>query len=224
MMKNRFKMIDLHTHTLFSDGVLIPSEQIRRAVAVGYEAIAMTDHADYTNYEFIIESVRKAKIIEEDWNIRVLTGIEITHVPPSKIDDLARLAKKKGADIVVVHGETPVEPVASGTNHAAVLSEYVDILAHPGFLTTEDALLARENDVYIEITARNGHNRTNGYVARQALEAGAKIVCNTDAHHPNDLVPVQTALEVLMGAGLTEKQAFDALRNSKEIVRCNTKE
>ena len=37
-------MIDLHTHSFFSDGVLSPSELIRRAVVKGYKAIAITDH------------------------------------------------------------------------------------------------------------------------------------------------------------------------------------
>jgi len=37
-------MIDLHTHSLFSDGELIPSELVSRAAAAGYRAIAITDH------------------------------------------------------------------------------------------------------------------------------------------------------------------------------------
>jgi uncharacterized phage-associated protein len=32
-------MIDLHTHTLFSDGELLPSELVRRAEMTGYEAL-----------------------------------------------------------------------------------------------------------------------------------------------------------------------------------------
>ncbi|WNY25015.1 histidinol phosphate phosphatase domain-containing protein [Methanolapillus millepedarum] len=212
-------MIDLHTHTLFSDGVLIPSEHVRRAVVHGYSAIAMTDHADFTNFEWIISSLEKAKYLEKEWEITVLSGIEITHVPPAKIDELARKAKEAGADIVVVHGETIVEPVASGTNLASVQSKYVDILAHPGFLTIEEAELARENDICIEITARSGHNRTNGHVAKVATEAKAKIVCNTDAHNPGDMITKETAQHILRGAGLSEKQAENAFLNSAELVK-----
>ncbi|HEY3347739.1 MAG TPA: PHP domain-containing protein, partial [Nitrospirota bacterium] len=47
-------MIDLHTHTLFSDGVLIPAELVRRAEVKGYEAIGLTDHADSSNIDFIV--------------------------------------------------------------------------------------------------------------------------------------------------------------------------
>ena len=50
-------MIDLHTHTLFSDGGLVPSELVRRAEVIGYTAIALTDHADISTLDFIIPRV-----------------------------------------------------------------------------------------------------------------------------------------------------------------------
>ena len=54
-----FMLIDLHTHTLFSDGVLISSELIHWAQMKGYRAIAITDHADLSNIDFIIPRVVK---------------------------------------------------------------------------------------------------------------------------------------------------------------------
>ncbi len=51
-------MIDLHTHSSFSDGELIPSELVRRAFVLGYTAIAITDHVDYTNIEHILSCVQ----------------------------------------------------------------------------------------------------------------------------------------------------------------------
>ena len=47
-------MFDLHTHSIFSDGELIPSELVRRAVFNGYDAIAITDHVDFTNVEYVL--------------------------------------------------------------------------------------------------------------------------------------------------------------------------
>ncbi len=211
-------MIDLHTHSLFSDGELIPSELVRRAVIHGYRAIAITDHADFTNVEHILKNVSKAKYLEEVMDIKVLTGVEITHVPPTKIGKMARLAKELGAEIVVVHGETTVEPVAPGTNNVSVELSDVDILAHPGFITIEEAEKAADNNIHLEITARNGHNRTNGHVARIAFEAGAKCVVDTDTHSPGNLITRDTALKIAMGAGLTLEQAEKVLKNSQMIV------
>jgi histidinol phosphatase-like PHP family hydrolase len=212
------RLIDLHTHTIFSDGELLPSELVRRAVIHGYEAIALTDHADYTNLEQLLEAAKKAKYLENEWDIRVLTGVELTHVPPRKIAPLAKKAKELGAEIVVVHGETISEPVAPGTNAASVACEYVDILAHPGLISQEDVQTAADNNVFLEITARNGHNRTNGHVARLALEIGATLVVNTDTHAPENLITDETALKIAMGAGLTESRAKEGFKASAKKV------
>ncbi len=212
------RLIDLHTHTIFSDGELIPSELVRRAVIHGYEAIAITDHADYTNLEQLVEAAKKAKYLENEWDIRVLAGVELTHVPPRKIAPLAKKAKDLGAEIVVVHGETTSEPVASGTNAVSAACEYVDILAHPGLISEEDARTAAENDVCLEITARNGHNRTNGHVSRLALDVGATLVLNTDAHAPENLITNENALKIALGAGLTESAAKEVFKASAKKV------
>ncbi|MDK2893175.1 histidinol phosphate phosphatase domain-containing protein [Methanohalophilus sp.] len=211
-------MIDLHTHTIFSDGELIPSELIRRAIVHGYEAIGLTDHVDYSNVEHVMKNVQKARYLENIWDIKVFPGVEITHVPPEEIAPLAKMAKELGAEIIVVHGESPVEPVVPGTNAAAVKCPDVDILAHPGFITEEEARVAVENNVCLEITARSGHNRTNGHVARIGKLAGATLVVDTDAHSPSDLITDETALKVAMGAGLEKKEALEVLENSRKLI------
>jgi histidinol phosphatase-like PHP family hydrolase len=212
-------MIDLHTHSTFSDGELIPSELVRRAVFHGYTALAITDHVDFTNIEHILACMKKIKSLEDDYGIRIFAGVELTHVPPGKMPHLVEKARKLGAEIVVVHGETMVEPVHEGTNHAAVSLD-IDILAHPGLITTEDAELARENGIALEITSRNGHNRTNGHVVRIAKETGADLIVNTDAHAPDDLITDELALKIAMGAGLDEKGARNAtVLNPSNLIK-----
>ncbi len=209
-------MFDLHTHSTFSDGSLIPSELVRRAFVHGYKAVAITDHVDFTNIEFVLKNVRKIKDIEKEVNIRIVVGVELTHVPPAKIASLVKLAKKLGSEIIIVHGETLVEPVAKGTNRAAVALPDVDILAHPGFITIEEAELARENDIFLELTSRNGHNRSNGHVARIAEEAKAQLLVNTDLHDPEDFITREIAMEVAIGAGLRTREASDVVERNPE--------
>ena len=212
-------MIDLHTHTVFSDGELIPSELVRRAESLGYKAIGITDHADFSNYQFIIENLLKtADLLTRNTNVIVIPGVEITHVPPRKIPYLIERCREEGAKLIVVHGETVVEPVAKGTNIAAIEGG-ADILAHPGLIEPETLEKAAKAGVFIEITARKGHNITNGYVVREGRKAGVKFVINTDAHSPGDLIPVEFAKVVGIGAGLTEKEVGEAFKNSLEIVR-----
>ncbi|MFQ6055999.1 MAG: histidinol phosphate phosphatase domain-containing protein [Methanosarcinales archaeon] len=212
-------MIDLHTHSIFSDGELIPSELVRRAIVCGYEVIAITDHVDFSNIEPVLKGIKKVKYLEEEWNIRVIAGVELTHIPPRKIEKLATYARKLGAELIVVHGETPVEPVASGTNKAAVNAD-IDILAHPGFISIEDTEGAKQNDIYLEITARAGHNMTNGYVAKVAEQCSANLLVNTDAHSPDDLITSETAFKVAIGAGLKYEYAKNIIsRNPLDIIK-----
>lgn len=212
-------MIDLHTHSIFSDGELVPAELAQRAYAAGYTTLAITDHADHSNLDFIIPRIIKVCLkITEKGNILVLPGIELTHIDPRDIAGLATEARKLGAKIVVMHGETVVEPVPSGTNLAAIKAG-VDILAHPGLITAEEVRLAAQKGVYLEITTRKGHSFSNGHVAQIAGKYKAKLVLDNDAHAPSDFVGRVMAINIARGAGLTEKEIAAMLANSQKLVK-----
>lgn len=200
-------LYDFHTHTFFSDGALLPTELIRRAIVRGYTAMAITDHASASNIEDLIDKItRDAELVEDNWGFTVLPGVELTHCPPASIGALARRAKDHGAKIVLVHGETVVEPVPPGTNRASVECPDVDILAHPGILTAREAELARETGVFLEITSRRGHCLGNGLVLTLAREMGASLLINSDTHAPGDLHSEEFARTVGRGAGMTDAE------------------
>jgi histidinol phosphatase-like PHP family hydrolase len=204
-------MYDLHTHTTMTDGEMIPIELVRRMSVLGYRVIAITDHADSSNLGFILSSLARVGEDAEDYGIQVLRGVELTHVPPRRIPVVAREARSLGAEVVLVHGETPLEPVAPGTNHAACGCPDVDVLAHPGLITPDNARLAREHGVALEITSRGGHNRANGHVARVGIDAGCQLVVDSDAHAPGDLLDEHAKRMVALGAGLPEKECARVL-------------
>jgi len=211
-------MIDLHTHTIFSDGELVPAEMARRAEFAGYRAIALTDHVDHSNLNFVVPRiVSVCHQLSRASSITVIPGAEITHVPPELIHDIVVEARSLGARIIVVHGETIVEPVASGTNRAALLSP-VDILAHPGLITVEEARLAAERSIFLEISTRKGHSLTNGHVAMMARESGAKLLINNDAHAPTDLVSPEQAFRIARGSGMTDTEIDRMIANAEEVV------
>src|SRR5665647_148332 len=166
-------MIDLHSHTFFSDGALVPSEHVRRVEFLGYEAIAITDHADSSNIHLLIPNLIKvARDLNPVTTTQLIVGVELTHVPPALIGPLAAQSRALGAQLIVVHGETPVEPVLPGTNRAALEAD-IDILAHPGFITEEEAALAARKNILLELSGRKGHSLTNGHVAKMAERTGA---------------------------------------------------
>ena len=203
---------DFHTHSLLSDGGLSPIELVRRAQVAGYQAIAITDHAGFGSLKRIIsEVIDDCARAREHWGILAIPGIELTHLPPQAIPEAAQLAKELGAWLVLVHGETIIEPVEKGSNLAAVTCPHVDILAHPGLLTKEEAQMAGANGVFIEISARCGHSLTNGHILKVAHETGCQLLLGSDAHQGEELLSETLAFEVTRGAGLNRTEAGQVL-------------
>lgn len=204
-------MIDLHSHTFFSDGALVPSEHVRRVEVLGYSAIAITDHADSSNIHLLIPNLlQAARDLNPLHHTQLIIGVELTHVPPALIGPLTLRSRELGAQLIVVHGETPVEPVLPGTNRAA-LEAGVDILAHPGFITEEEAALAAEKHILLELSGRKGHSLTNGHVVQMAKKTGAPLVINADAHGPGDFLTAEMAEKVGIGAGL-DREGYQRIR------------
>ena len=85
-------------------------------------------------------------------------------------------------------------------------SPYVDLLAHPGYITARVAELAARNNVFIEITTRRGHNATNSHVAEVAGKAKALMLLNSDTHDEGDLLTESLARDTLDQAGINARK------------------
>jgi putative hydrolase len=205
---------DFHSHTYLTDGHESATSMWWAAAYRGHRVLAITDHIALEDPRRILVPLREEARAFESGPITTLVGVELTLAPPRSIAAAAREARRAGAEIVIVHGETTAERVPPGTNRAAIESGEVDLLAHPGFLTEAEAELAAKNGVALEISGRSLHSRTNGHVARIALAAGADLVVDSDAHRPDDLLDYSMAELVAHGAGLTTAQVRRALRDT----------
>jgi histidinol phosphatase-like PHP family hydrolase len=211
-------MLDLHTHSILSDGELLPSELARRYEEKGFKAIAITDHADLSNLKFIVESILDFCRHWPKNRIKVLPGIELTHLPHEQFKKAVDFARRKGIKIIVAHGETIVEPVIKGTAHAA-LNTKIDILSHPGLILEADVKLAAQRGIFLELSARQGHCLGNGHVAQLALKCGAKLCINSDCHDPSDIPSQEFLKEVGLGAGLGTEDLVKVYRGMAELAR-----
>ena len=211
-------MYDLHTHSYYSDGVLGLSELARRCHVQGYHGLAISDHCDYANVEDASRRVRNFcdNAAGHYGEMKILAGCELTHVPPEQFDQLVTMARAAGAQVVIAHGETPVEPVAPGTNRAAIEAG-VDVVAHPGLIDEEDARLAAEAGGLLELSGRKGHSLTNGHVAKMARKTGAKLSFGSDGHQPGDYPTPEKATLILRGAGLSPDEVETVLRNNRTL-------
>ncbi len=185
---------------------------------VGYKGLVITDHCDSSNLEELLNRVKRfcETAAENFAGLKILPGCELTHVPPSRIPKLVEDARDLGAALVLVHGETVVEPVAPGTNSAAIGSG-ADVLAHPGLISQTDVQLAAKNGVRLEISGRKGHSLTNGHVAKRALHHGTRLSFGSDGHAPGDYPGEEMAINILKGAGLTQGQADEVLAANAEF-------
>lgn len=236
---------DFHTHTVFSDGGMIPAGLMQRAIVRGCLGLAITDHVDSSNLEFALGNLLKfveelgqewrpeivpgaetttaplttlgAEELGSRWHLPLIPGVELTSVPPRKIAALAEKARILGARWIVVHGETIMEPVAPGTNRAAIEAK-VDLLAHPGLITPEDAAKAAALGVYLEISTHKGHGMANGWVAQRAREAGAGLLLNTDCHISADMLDGKQRRAIALGAGLTPREVDQIWENGSRII------
>jgi putative hydrolase len=212
-------MIDLHSHTLLSDGELGIDELVRRAEMAGYRGLVVSDHVDGSVMDWVVPRVvKEAAHLSEATGLWVVPGCELTHCRPEDIAGLVKEARGLGAKVVTVHGETLAEPVIPGTNRAAIEAG-ADLLAHPGLISAEDAKLAAGRGVMLEISGRKGHCLSNGHVAKTAREHGAKVYFGSDAHAPEDLAGRAQAERICLGAGLSAREVSEMFERAERVVR-----
>jgi len=212
-------MYNLHCHTLLSDGCLLPSEVAMRYLSAGYRAIAITDHADYSNIDSVVSAaLRFCLHWPKSVPIRVLPGVELTHLPPQQFAPLARYCRKQGIKVIIAHGQTVCEPVIKGTNLAALEAD-IDILAHPGFIADSEVRIAAKKKIFLEVTSRKGHSSTNDYVVERALKFKAPLILNNDSHSPEDIITPAQLIHIGRKAGLLQKEITRIFCETESFIK-----
>lgn len=213
------KRIDFQNHSTLSDGLLEPMALLQRAVQLNFHAVALTEHVDARNVERMVERLILVQAQARALPVIFVPGVEITGVPPNEIAEVAKRARRAGAWLVLVHGETLMGGAQPGTNLAAAQCPDVDLIGHPGFLSEEAAYAARENNTFIELSGREVHSLTNGYVAKLAERLGLRLIVNSDTHRPEQMLTMDRAELVARGAGLEQPQIVRALvTNPQELL------
>lgn len=66
--------IDLHVHTLYSDGVYSPEKIVDTAIDVGLQAISLTDHDNVLSYQVAQDYIKEKNLTDK---LEVIRGVEI---------------------------------------------------------------------------------------------------------------------------------------------------
>jgi DNA polymerase (family X) len=192
---------DLHCHTTWSDGRASVEEMGRAALERGYEYVAICDHTPAVGavQGLTADDVRRqadeiAAANDALAPFRVLRGIECDILPDGRLDlpdDV--LAELDWVQASVHGGQRMPRREMTSRVEAALRNPHVSCLSHPtGRLINrrpENAVdldrvyeVALAEGVALEVNGLPDRLDLSGDHVRDALRAGLKIVCSTDAH------------------------------------------
>lgn len=208
-------MVDVHVHV--GEGALLPAEAIRLARCAGYRALMLVVRVDSATLSqllpWLLQMCRHYSLYA---GVDAFAGVELVHVPPPLLYEVVAEARMLGAGFVAVHGESPVSDAEAGTNLSAIQSG-ADVLFHPGLITDEEAALAVQNGVALEITSAGGHGLCNAHVAAMAEVHGCGLVFGGNVRRREDFVTPALYEATLKGAQVTAK-GRQTLNNTTEAL------
>ncbi len=229
---------DLHSHTTWSDGRASVEDMGRAARDRGYAYLAICDHTPAVGAVrgLTADDVRRQadEIAAANATLapfRVLRGIECDILPDGRLDlpddALAELDWVQAS----VHGGQRM-PARQMTERVveALRNPYVRCLSHPmgRYINRrpENALdhdrvfeVALEHDVALEVNGLPLRLDLRAERVRDAIRAGIRLVCSTDAHSPAGLANMQYAVATARRGGAT---ADDVLNTRPAIARRTT--
>ena len=192
---------DLHVHTDWSDGHHSIAEMAEAAAAFGHDYLVIADHATGPGMvggvglddDELREQLAEVRTVAADADVDLLAGVEANVGPEGEIsvgDDL--LAE---LDCVVASPHSDLDGDGTDRLVAAVEHPAVDVLGHPtGRMLNQRpghdvdverlAAAAADHDTALEVNANPRRLDLSGAHVKLAIEAGATIAINTDAHRP----------------------------------------
>ena len=192
---------DLHCHTTWSDGRETVEAMALAAIDLGYEYLAICDHTPAVTVvqglnagDLRRQAIEIAAANEALAPFRVLRGTECDILPDGRLDLAPSVLRELDWVQASVHGGQRL-PRRKQTERVerALRSGYVSCLSHPTgrYINRRpeneldiDRLveIALEEDVALEVNGLPDRLDIKDVYVRQAVEAGAKLVCSTDAH------------------------------------------
>ena len=196
---------DLHTHTDWSDGGHTIARMVEVAAERGYDFHAVTDHAEGPGI-FGNTGLSEADLEEQAEAVAEVAetvDIDVFHGVEANIDEDGDITTGNDAlaalDLVVASPHSALSESEGATDRLVRAIEHpeVDILGHPtGRIINSRAGLdvdfervaeaAATEDVALEVNANPARLDCNGDAVRAAIDAGAPIAINTDAHSPRE--------------------------------------
>ncbi|MEO1958117.1 MAG: DNA polymerase/3'-5' exonuclease PolX [Nautiliaceae bacterium] len=191
---------DLHMHTTYSDGACSIEEMVKKAVEMGYEYIAITDHskrlsvANGLDEKRLLKQFDEIEIVREKYpQIKILKGAEVDILEDGSLDFSDEVLKRLDIVVGAIHYKFNLDKRTQTKRILRALPK-INILAHPlnrlinkreGIEAEWDEIfkMAKELNVAMEINSQPDRLDLNDILSKRAKEIGCKIAINSDAHN-----------------------------------------
>ncbi|WP_048055315.1 PHP domain-containing protein [Pyrococcus sp. NA2] len=204
-------MMDLHTHTRYSDGVGLIRDNVAWAEKRGLKIVGISDHLHFFTPSKFSSYINEIKVVREESDVLVLAGIE-ANILENGPDITEEFRKQLDYVIASVHewfGEGEVHKYIEYVKRA-IIDENVDIIGHfgntfpwIGYPSEEEIKevldLAEAYGKAFEISAR--YKVPDLEFVRECIKRGIKLSIATDAHRPEDVGKVAWSLKIFEKAG-----------------------
>jgi len=222
---------DFHMHTVFSDGMVWPTTRVLEANQEGLDAIALTEHIEYTpkSEDFTSKDHLRSYAIAEksakELGIILIKGTEITRrMAPGHFNVL--FVKDANVFETFVNkddtrdGKNIAETLAEAKKQGAFVFWNHPWFQHPEnrseWQTIHEELDQKKLISGIEVV--NG-DRYDSLVFKWCLDKNLTVMSNSDIHAPMVLFPGQyRAMTLVLAKDRSEKGIQEALVNHRTIA------
>ena len=201
---------DLQMHSKWSDGSNTLEEMVMEAHSMGYEYMAITDHSgglriaggmDDKHINLQLKMIEKLNDKFED--LTILKGLEVNIDSDGKLDVDDGILSELDVVIASIHsGFRQDRGKLTGRIISAMENEHVDIIAHPtgrkihqrkAYELDLDEVFENsiETGTYLEVNSQPDRLDLKDVYVKKALEAGCKLVINTDSHNRDSLSNIE---------------------------------
>jgi len=222
--------MNLHTHTIWSDGSFLPEDVVRRAFSGGLKHIAITDHFETRKIENPLRADRFPRYLRNihavrmmyEGRINVLAGVEID-TNPNRCD-LKNLPFDLINQLDIVLFEYVNDPVNGGIDldQLVEVRSKIDLpcgLCHWDvdriFKDLDPGILAdklRDLEVFVEVSTSQFYSRggkqlyEHGERFYRAFDGKVKLSIGTDSHRRIDeVVNISKGQEFVKRIGMTDQ-------------------
>ncbi len=205
------KSLGLRGIALIAAAEYIPSTEEKACDAF------LKDHAkDSPSILFLKEKQEIIRKLAVYYDMQIFFGVQLRHIPPALLEETVRFYRSCGIPLIGVYGESISDIVEKGTNFSAIRAK-ADILFNPGLIDEECVKLAKENDVYLEISTHPKHAYTNAHIAKLAQKYGAKLVLGSNAQTLQELHSPEMQKSILKGACIESHDSYELFQKLQKV-------